>query len=260
MRRNRLKLPGSSHAGRMRGNASGGDVRPNYDPTRSSLVGRLVHAAVKGTKPDLEGIRFGSIYADDGGDQCYIKDAARGIALLQTADKISQPVYNISSGHPTSNQAVSWMPSGRSFPTSRLNCRPGICPALLKTSGTLTLANSVKIPAISHNLLSRLASRTTSTGCGLGTSDSITAVHIHSALLNTYIHAQLIQERTREANRVQKVLEDANIKLASVASNVLGVSGRQMLEQLLAGQEDPVQLAQLARVECAKRSMNSSAP
>jgi UDP-glucose 4-epimerase len=79
---------------------------PNYDPARSSLAGRLVHAAVKGTKPDLGGLRFGSIYADDGGDLCYIKDAARGIALLQTTDKISQPVYNISSGQPTSNLQV----------------------------------------------------------------------------------------------------------------------------------------------------------
>jgi transposase len=58
---------------------------------------------------------------------------------------------------------------------------------------------------------------------------------------------QLIQERTREINRVQKVLETANIKLGSVASNVLGVSGRDMLEQLIAGQDDPAVLAQLAR-------------
>jgi transposase len=58
---------------------------------------------------------------------------------------------------------------------------------------------------------------------------------------------QLIQDRSREVNRVQKVLEDANIKLASVASNTLGVSGRDMLAQLIAGQDDPSQLAQLAR-------------
>lgn len=57
----------------------------------------------------------------------------------------------------------------------------------------------------------------------------------------------LIQERTREVNRVQKVLEDANLKLGSVASNVLGVSGREMLEQIIAGQDDPTRLAQLAR-------------
>ena len=65
-----------------------------------------MHAAVKEIEPDLEGLRFGSIYADDGGNQCYIKDAARGIALLQTADKVSQPVYNVSSGQPTSNRQI----------------------------------------------------------------------------------------------------------------------------------------------------------
>jgi transposase len=57
----------------------------------------------------------------------------------------------------------------------------------------------------------------------------------------------LIQERVRETNRVQKVLEDANVKLASVATNVLGVSGRQMLGALIAGVEDPEALAELAK-------------
>jgi transposase len=46
---------------------------------------------------------------------------------------------------------------------------------------------------------------------------------------------------------VQKVLEDANVKLASVATNVLGVSGRQMLGALIAGVEDPEALAELAK-------------
>jgi transposase len=59
--------------------------------------------------------------------------------------------------------------------------------------------------------------------------------------------AQLQAERTRVANRVRKVLEDANIKLGAVASDVLGVSGREMLEELIAGQEDAAQLARLAR-------------
>jgi transposase len=58
---------------------------------------------------------------------------------------------------------------------------------------------------------------------------------------------QLVQERSREVNRVQKVLEDANLKLGSVASDVLGVSGREMLDHLIIGQDDPAQLAQLAR-------------
>lgn len=57
----------------------------------------------------------------------------------------------------------------------------------------------------------------------------------------------LIQDRTKEANRVQKVLEDANIKLGSVASNVLGVSGRDMLAAIVRGVDNPEALAQLAR-------------
>lgn len=57
----------------------------------------------------------------------------------------------------------------------------------------------------------------------------------------------LINERSREVNRLQKVLEGANIKLASVASDVLGVSGRSMLEALVHGHNDPKLLAELAK-------------
>ena len=59
--------------------------------------------------------------------------------------------------------------------------------------------------------------------------------------------AQLQGERTRIANRIHKLLEDANIKLGAVASDILGVSGREMLEQLADGQKDPRKLAKLAR-------------
>jgi transposase len=57
----------------------------------------------------------------------------------------------------------------------------------------------------------------------------------------------LIQERTREAQRLQKVLEDAGIKLGTVASDVLGASGRAMLDALVAGTHDPAVLAELAK-------------
>jgi transposase len=57
---------------------------------------------------------------------------------------------------------------------------------------------------------------------------------------------ELIGERVREANRIQKVLEGANIKLATVVSNVLGVSGRAMLDAIAAGTDDPAVLAQKA--------------
>ena len=63
----------------------------------------------------------------------------------------------------------------------------------------------------------------------------------------TRLRAQLVAEKATAANRIQKVLEDANIKLASVATDVLGVSGRDMLEAIIAGEDDAEKLADLAR-------------
>jgi transposase len=57
----------------------------------------------------------------------------------------------------------------------------------------------------------------------------------------------VIQERTREAQRLEKLLEDAGIKLSCVASDILGVSGRAMLAALVAGERDPQLLAELAK-------------
>jgi transposase len=59
--------------------------------------------------------------------------------------------------------------------------------------------------------------------------------------------AQLAAEHTRCANRIHKVLQDANVKLSSVATDVLGISGREILDALVAGGDDPEQLAKLAR-------------
>lgn len=56
----------------------------------------------------------------------------------------------------------------------------------------------------------------------------------------------MLQERTRAVNRIHKILEDANIKLSSVISDIMGVSGRAMLCALITGMTDPEQLAALA--------------
>ena len=69
----------------------------------------------------------------------------------------------------------------------------------------------------------------------------------------TRYRKSLIRERQREANRLHKLLEDANIKLASVATDVLGVSGRSMLKALLEGESDPQVLAELARGKLRKK-------
>lgn len=57
----------------------------------------------------------------------------------------------------------------------------------------------------------------------------------------------LIQQRANQCNRIQKLLETCNIKLASVATDILGVSGREMLQALVEGDVDPERLADVAR-------------
>ena len=69
----------------------------------------------------------------------------------------------------------------------------------------------------------------------------------------TRMRTRIRQTLASFANRIQKVLEDANIKLGSVASDVLGVSGRHMLKALLAGEQDPQKLANLAQGHLRKK-------
>ncbi|MCA1676543.1 MAG: IS110 family transposase, partial [Actinobacteria bacterium] len=63
----------------------------------------------------------------------------------------------------------------------------------------------------------------------------------------TRYRADLVNVRTAEKNRVEKLLEDAQIKLSVVASDIFGVSGREMMDALLGGERNPKALAQLAR-------------
>ncbi len=63
----------------------------------------------------------------------------------------------------------------------------------------------------------------------------------------TRTRKQLVRELARHVQRLQKTLEDANIKIAGVISDILGLSGRAFLDAIIAGEEDPEQLADLAR-------------
>ena len=69
----------------------------------------------------------------------------------------------------------------------------------------------------------------------------------------TRYRKRLIQAHTSECQRIHKTLEDAGIKLDSVASDVLGVSGREMLAALVAGQRDPAVLAEMAKGRLRKK-------
>src|SRR2546430_7217833 len=70
---------------------------------------------------------------------------------------------------------------------------------------------------------------------------------IRALRTRTRYRRHLTQARTAEKHRVEKLLEDAHLKLSSVISDIHGVSGRAMLEAIIAGQRSPTALAQLAR-------------
>lgn len=71
---------------------------------------------------------------------------------------------------------------------------------------------------------------------------------------------QFVRERTAHTQRIQKTLEDANIKLDSVITDIVGLSGRRMLEALIAGQTDPESLAALAhgRIRATKGELEAA--
>ncbi len=97
--------------------------------------------------------------------------------------------------------------------------------------------------------------------------DWIATLMLHGLLQRSYIpnrpqrelrdltryRQSLVQERSRFANRLQKVLEDTNIKLASVATDMQGVSAQAMLRELINGQDDPKVLADLAKGRLRKK-------
>ncbi|CAM5616291.1 IS110 family transposase ISArsp3 [Streptomyces griseoloalbus] len=76
----------------------------------------------------------------------------------------------------------------------------------------------------------------------------------------TRYRTEVIRERTREAQRLEKLLEDAGIKLSAVVSDLLGKSARAMLEALIAGERDPLVLAEMAKASMrAKREILAQA-
>jgi transposase len=71
---------------------------------------------------------------------------------------------------------------------------------------------------------------------------------------------QIVREKSSHILRIQKTLEDANIKLDSVITDIMGVSGRKMIEALIAGEKDPAKLARLAdhRVKASQESLREA--
>ena len=83
--------------------------------------------------------------------------------------------------------------------------------------------------------------------CGLLKGSFVPPPEIRDLRDLTRLRKTLIQDRSSQVNRVAKVLEMANVKLGSVVSNIMGVTGRAILEAMIGGEDDPKVLAELAR-------------
>ncbi len=82
--------------------------------------------------------------------------------------------------------------------------------------------------------------------CGLVRASFVPEQEIQELRALLRARTQLIREQTRHVQRLQKTLEEANIKLDSAISDIMGVSGRRMVEAIIAGETNPVKLAELA--------------
>jgi transposase len=120
---------------------------------------------------------------------------------------------------------------------------------VLEEHFTLVLANAMHI----RNIPGRKSDKNDATwiadllALGLIRSSFVPPAPIQELRDLTRTRKQLVREMTRHTQRIQKTLEDANIKLTEVVSDILGVSGRAMLTALVAGETDPEQLVDLTR-------------
>jgi UDP-glucose 4-epimerase len=100
----------------------GGNPNSPFTP-----VPQLVHAAARGTQPDFSALRVPA-YAGDGIDMCYVKDAARALALLQLAPRLGHSTYNIAAGKVLTNREVAAAIT-RLIPGARAGLPDGSSPA-----------------------------------------------------------------------------------------------------------------------------------
>ena len=124
-------------------------------------------------------------------------------------------------------------------------CTGNRCGTFLRTSSSLVLANAGHIRNV--------PGRKTDVNDAMWIADLLAHGLIRSSFVPpaaiqelrdlTRTRKQLVREISQHSLRIQKVLEDANLKLGSVLSDVLGGSGRAMLEAIVAGQTDPDKLA-----------------
>jgi UDP-glucose 4-epimerase len=104
----------------------GGIYGPLYH-TMANIPSRMCHAAAHGVAPDFSSARHGVPMADDRTDSCYVKDCARGIQLVQMAERLEHRVYNIGGGRAVSYAELAEAVK-KAVPTFEVELQPGAGP------------------------------------------------------------------------------------------------------------------------------------
>jgi transposase len=193
---------------------------------------RVVHPVCAGMDVHKEDVKVCLVWRDDAGERCE---------EVRTFSTMTRPLLLMREWLGSYGCKVVVMESTGNYWKPVFNLLDGVFEVMLVNPGHLKYVEGFKTDAKDARWLAGLLEY------GLLRGSFIPPSEIRDLRDMTRYRRRLIEERSAEVNRVQKILEEANIKLASVVSDVMGVSGRAILSALLEGEMTPEQMAELSR-------------
>lgn len=193
---------------------------------------RVVHSICAGMDVHKEDIKVCLVWRDSAGKRC---DEVR------TFSTMTRPLMSMREWLESKECKVVAIESTGNYWKPIFNLLEGDFEVMLVNPGHLKYVEGFKTDAKDARWLAELLEH------GLLRGSFIPPREIRDLRDMTRYRRRLVQERTAEVNRVQKILEDANIKLACVATDIFGVSGRAILNALLSGEMTPEEMAELSK-------------
>jgi len=193
---------------------------------------RVVHAVCAGMDVHKDDVKVCLVWRDAGGERCE---------EVRTFSTMTRPLMSMREWLESYGCKVVAIESTANYWKPIFNLLDGDFEVMLVNPGHLKYVEGFKTDPKDARWLAGLLEH------GLLRGSFIPPLEIRDLRDMTRYRRRLVEEHTAEVNRVQKILEDANIKLASVASDVMGVSGRAILAALLEGDMTPEQMAELSK-------------
>lgn len=193
---------------------------------------RVVHPICAGMDVHKGDVKVCLVWRDESGERC---DEVR------TFSTMTRPLMSMREWLESKDCTVIAIESTGNYWKPIFNLLEGDFEVMLVNPGHLKYVEGFKTDAKDARWLAGLLEH------GLLQASFIPPREIRDLRDMTRYRRRLIEEHTAEVNRVQKILEDANIKLACVATDIFGVSGRAILDALLEGKMTPEEMAELSK-------------